>query len=152
MAANANLKRMIHVGCKQLGLDDDARHALQRSVTGKESLSDMTEDELTLVVNRLKADGFAPAARGRRFTPAPRRDLRLVHLLWRKLGDAGALERPGRAGLNAFIRTQFEASWGSVPADIDMLRDWQQIDAVLQALIAWGKRAKIDFDWSRIGK
>ena len=73
-------------------------------------------------------------------------------MLWTKLGEAGALERPGRAGLNAFIRSRFEGKWSSVPADIDMLREWSQIDDVLQSLMAWGKRAKIDFDWGSIGK
>mgnify|MGYP001327859438 CR=1 FL=1 len=76
----------------------------------------------------------------------------MVHVLWSKLGQAGALEKPGRAGLNAFIRRRFGDTWGSVPVDVDQLRDWQQIDAVLQALIAWGKREKIDFDWKSIGK
>ena len=147
------LQKLIHAGCRELGLDSEARHALQRTVTGKESLADMSEAELTLVVNRLKQDGFRPAPGAKqRFKPAPRADLRLIHVIWRKLGEAGALERPGRAGLNAFVRSSFEAKWGTVPAEVDMLRDWQQIDDVLQALIAWGRRAGIDFDWSRIGK
>ena len=71
-----------------------------------------------------------------------------MHVLWRKLGDAGALERPNRAGLNTFIRSQFETKWGSVPADVDMLRDPQKIEAVIAALKAWGKRVGIDFDWN----
>jgi phage gp16-like protein len=146
-----NLQRMIHAGCRQLGLDAEARRALQQQVTGKASMSEMTAAELRLVVDRLKKDGFEAKGGGRR-KPAPRADLRLIHVLWRKLGEAGALERPDRAGLNAFIRTRFEARWGAVPADVDMLRDWHQIDAVLQALIAWGKRAEIDFDWSEISK
>ncbi|HBM58541.1 MAG TPA: regulatory protein GemA [Citreicella sp.] len=143
-----SLQSMIHVGCRQLGLDAEARRALQQQVTGKASLSEMTAAELRLVVDRLAKDGFKAETRGRR-KPAPRADLRLIHVLWRKLGEAGALERPDRAGLNTFIRARFEASWGAVPADVDMLRDWHQIDAVLQALIAWGRRARIDFDWSK---
>ncbi|MGR3481655.1 gp16 family protein [Salipiger marinus] len=143
-----SLQRMIHVGCRQLGLDAEARRALQQQVTGKASLSEMTAAELRLVVDRLTKDGFRAETRGRR-KPAPRADLRLIHVLWRKLGEAGVLERPDRAGLNTFIRARFEARWGAVPADVDMLRDWQQIDAVLQALIAWGRRAQIDVVWSK---
>lgn len=33
------LQRMIHVGCKQLGLDNDTRHDLQLVATGKASMS-----------------------------------------------------------------------------------------------------------------
>ncbi len=145
------LQQLIHVGCRQLKIDTETRHILQQALTGKASLSEMTEPELELVVNHLKGRGFQPSKQGGR-KPAPRKDLRLVHVLWSKLGQAGALETPGRAGLNAFIRRRFGDTWGSVPVDVDQLRDWQQIDAVLQALIAWGKREKIDFDWKSIGK
>lgn len=143
------LIRKIHVGCRQLGLDQDARHDLQLGVTGKASLTDMTEAELQKVLKRLMASGFKATSKGaRKHKSAPRADLRLVHVLWSKLGEAGALKQPGRAGLNAFVRTQFGETWGSVPADIDMLRDHTQINAVIQSLMAWGKRADIDFDWS----
>ncbi len=69
--------------------------------------------------------------------PAPRADLRLIHMLWFKLGQAGQLDRPDRAGLNAFIRSRFGAAWGAAPADIDMLRDHNQIEAVIRALKSW---------------
>ncbi len=139
------LQQLIHVGCRALSLDQDDRRALQLTVTGKGSMSDMSEDELKAVLDRLKADGFKPDAKGRsRHRKAPRADLRLVHVLWRKLGDAGELDRPGRGGLNAFVRARFESSWGSVPADIDMLRDAAQITAVIRALKDWCARAGIE--------
>ena len=55
-----SLKRMIHVGCKQLGLDADTRRDLQLVATGKASMSGMTEDELRLVIEALKNRGFKP--------------------------------------------------------------------------------------------
>lgn len=146
------LQRLIFVACRDLGLDSDARHELQLKVTGKDSLSAMTDGEKKAVLEQLKADGFSPAPRAghnQRRKQAPRADLRLVHVLWRKLDEAGALDRPGRDGLNAFIRSQFGDKWGSVPADIDMLRDHDKINAVIRSLKAWGKRADIDFDWDR---
>lgn len=140
------LRRKIFVGCRELGLDGDARRDLQRQVTGKSSLTKMNEVELKLVLNRLKADGFKERRSGKR-AAAPRADLRIVHVLWRKLGQAGALRDPTRAGLNAFIQKRFGDAWGFVPADIDMLREHTQIDDVVQALKNWGERADIDFDW-----
>lgn len=138
---------MIHVGCRELGLDADARRDLQLNATGKASMRDMTDVELKLVVNRLKAAGFKVSGQSKKRAPAPRKDLRLIHVLWSKLGEAGALRDPTRAGLNKFIRARFEKSWQSVPADVDMLREWAQIDDVIQALKSWGNRAEIDFDW-----
>jgi len=146
-----SLQQTIHVGCKELGLDQDARRELQLAVTGKASMSEMTEPELIQVLGRLKEDGFTPfegASKGPGKRPlAPRSDLRLIHVLWKKLGEAGALKRPGRDGLNAFIRSRFEAHWESVPIDVDQMRNHEQIDAVIQALKSWGQRRDIDFNW-----
>ena len=144
---NRALQQLIFAACRQLGLDEDARRDLQVSVTGKASLRDMNDGELKLVVNRLKQAGFEDKPRNPRHKPAPRGDLRMIHVLWRKLGQSGALRDPSRAGLNKFIRARFGGVWGSVPADVDMLRAWEQIDAVIQALKTWGHRQSIDFDW-----
>ena len=142
------LQRKIHVGCRELGLDSDARKALQLVVTGKASMTDMTEADLTAVLNRLKQDGFKASSRSKKHAKASRADLRLVHVLWRKLGEAGQLRDVSRAGLNKFIRSRFGKAWSNVPADVDMMRDHQEIDQVIQALKSWGQRADIDFDWS----
>lgn len=139
------LVRKIHVGCKQLGLDNEARRTLQLVETGKESLKDMTEGDMQKVIARLKRDGFVDAApKAKRHPKAKRGDLRLVHVLWGKLGAAGVLRDNSRKGLNAFIRTSFEKDWQSVPADVDMLEDATQIDDVVQALKAWARRVGVD--------
>lgn len=139
------LIRKVHVGCRQLGLDTETRHDLQRQVTGKESLSAMTEGELKAVLKALENRGFKPSKKGKH-KGAPRADLRYVHKLWTLLGDAGALEQPGRAGLNTFIRKRFGRHWGSVPADIDMLREWAQIADLIDALKAMCRRAGVDLE------
>ncbi|MBW4708648.1 regulatory protein GemA [Roseobacter sp. YSTF-M11] len=145
--------KLIHVACRELALDQDDRRALQLEVCGKASMSEMTEQDMDAVLDRLKKDGFNPNSKpGKTHRAAPRSDLRLIHVLWRKLGDAGVLDRPDRAGLNAFVRSRFGDHWQSVPADIDMLREKDQIDAVIRALKAWGKRAGIDFDFGRTGR
>ncbi|MCT4576862.1 gp16 family protein [Donghicola sp.] len=145
---SGSLQRKIHVGCKQLGLDNEARRTLQLVETGKESLKDMDEGDMLKVLARLKRDGFTDAKpKAKRHPKAKRADLRLIHVLWSKLGEAGALKDPSRTGLNKFIRTRFEANWGSVPADVDMLADSIQIDDVVQALKAWASRVEADFDF-----
>ena len=137
------LRKQIFVGCRDLGLDQDTRRAMQMRVVGKPSLAQMTEADMQKVVAELKKSGFRPTG-GKRHKLAPRGDLRLVHVLWQKLGDAGVLHKPGRDGLNAFVRSKFGQSWKAVPADIDMLRDAQKINAVIQALQDWCGREGIE--------
>lgn len=143
-----DLQKKIHVGCRALGLDRYARRALQLAETGKASMADMNTAELNLVLNRLKDDGFKVQAKGKTRPLASRPDLRLVHVLWKKLGEAGVLEDPSRKGLNRFIRARFQKVWGHVPLDVDALRNHEEIDQVIQALKAWGQRVEIDFNWT----
>lgn len=146
MSRARSLQKTIHVGCKALGLDADMRHDLQLVTTGKASLSEMTEAELLRMVDALKTRGFRPGTKqsAGHFRPAAERaDLRFVHVLWSLLGNAGALKRPGRDGLNAFIRARFEGKWQSVPLDIDMLRDAGQINDVTRALKDMCRRAGV---------
>lgn len=146
MTTARNLQRMIHVGCKQLGLDDDTRRDLQLNVTGKSSMADMSDAELQKVVSALQQRGFKAgfktSSKGRR-PVAPRADLRFIHVLWRLLGEAGALKRPDRDGLNAFIRARFEGKWKSVPIDVDALREAGQINDVTRALKDMANRAGV---------
>lgn len=141
-----NLQRMIHVGCKQLGLDNDTRRDLQLVATGKASMADMTDADLKKVVEALKQrgfkTGFKAGQKGRR-PAAPRADLRYIHVLWRLLGEAGAIRQLGRDGLNAFIRARFEGHWAFVPIDVDALRDPAQISDVTRALKDMCRRAGV---------
>jgi len=140
------LQRKIFAGCRELGLDADARHDLQLAATGKESLSDMTEAELELVIDRLKQSGFNPASRGGKRKRAPRADIRFCHVMWRLLHEAGAVRQPGAAGLNAFVRKRFEKTWGYVPVDIDAMTEWSEIRDVVEALKDWCGREGIELD------
>lgn len=139
------LRKTIFVGCRELGLDDDARRDLQQRVTGKASLSVMTNPDLEAIVAELKAKGFTPKS-GKKRPLAPRADLRKIHVLWRLLGEAGALNNPTREGLNAFIQKRFGAHWNFVPVDIDMLRDHREISDVIDALHAWCNRENVELE------
>ena len=143
----ARLKRTIHVGCKQLGIDNETRRDLQLVVTGKSSMSAMNDKDLQAVIDALTERGFKPGFKGgskrKGHPPAPTPALKYIHVLWGLLGKAGVLEQPNRKGLNAFIRSQYEGKWQSVPLDIDMLRDAGQINDVTRALKDWCKRKGI---------
>lgn len=140
-----NLQRQIHIACRDLGLDNDTRRDIQLVVCGKASMKDMTDADLKKVVDHLKEKGWqggvkqgvkAGSKKGY-FKPAPRADLRKVHVLWRLLGEADELKDPSRKGLNSFIRSRFEGPWGSVPLDVDQIRDAKKIAMVITALQSW---------------
>jgi hypothetical protein len=142
----AALKRLVHVAARDLGLDADARHDVQLRVTGKASLSDMDAGELARLVDHFKALGFQAVpvgAKSRGRPAASRPDVRLCHVLWRLLADAGEAKVRGAQGLNAFIRARFGEAWGAAPIDVDVMRDGAQIAMVIEALKDWCRRAGI---------
>jgi phage gp16-like protein len=133
--------RAIHVGLRALGItEEDDRRALYGRVTGKRSLREMGPGEHAAVLAELRRLGFRPGGHRK---AAPRADLRLAHVLWRKLHAAGAVERAGAAGLNAFVRSRFGEAWGAAPIDVDAMREPVQIAAVLEALKAMCLRAGV---------
>ncbi|MCW8843351.1 MAG: regulatory protein GemA [Rhodobacteraceae bacterium] len=143
------LQQTIHVACRQLGLDGEARRDLQVAVTGKASMRDMDEADLKLVIKRLEDDGFERAKPRHRTKRSDNGSIRLIHVLWRKLGEKGVLKDPSKAGLNKFIRSRFSEKWGYELLDINQLREWSEIEDVVEALRAWGNRVNIDFDWGQ---
>ena len=150
----SSLRKMIHVGCKKLRLDNETRHDLQLLVTGKASMADMSESDLLKMVEALKQRGFKASGnsyfsarkgtfKGRSNVKASRADVRFIHVLWGQLGKAGKLKSPDRAGLNAFIRARFALKWDAIPLDVDALQDAGQINAVIRALKDMCKREGI---------
>ena len=139
------LQKMVHVGCRELGLDGETRRDLQLLVTGKASMLDMTEGDLAKLVTALKERGFKPhAGKARKQRPAaPRADVRFAHVLWGKLHKAGVVDQAGAKGLNAFIRARFEKAWGAATFDIDAMQDHRQIATLIDALKGMYTRAGI---------
>jgi phage gp16-like protein len=138
-----SMQKLIHVACRELKISSETRRDIQVVVTGKDSMSDMTDVELKKMLDHLKAKGFKVALQPGHRKAAPRSDLRYIHVLWRLLGEADVLKQPDRAGLNAFVRSRFEDHWSSVPIDIDALQNAAQINDVTRALKDWCKREGI---------
>lgn len=143
------LQKQIHVACRDLGLDADARRDVQVAACGKSSMRAMSEGDLKLVVDHLKERGWKPAVKkgGKRgqFKKAKRRDVRFIHVLWSLLKDAGCLDNPTREGLNAFIRRRFSKAWSTSIIDVDALEEDYMISDVINALKAWCDREDIDY-------
>lgn len=150
-AYKRNLQRQIHATCRELGIDNDTRQALQLTATGKASMTEMNEADLRVVLKKLKGGRSENGKRKGRGL-ADRADVRLIHVMWKALGEAGVLKDPSRNGLNKFVRARFGTAWGAETADVDMLTDKGQIDTVLAALRDWLRKENVDFDFARGGR
>lgn len=91
----ARLIRLVHVGRRELALDDDTYHALVADVAGddgRDSSSQLNDKELQLLVDRMKATGFKVKGtgrdNGRRPNPPVTRE-QLIKKLEAQLAEAG---------------------------------------------------------------
>lgn len=163
-----DLLAKIHIGKKQLGLDDDTYRDLLERVTGKRSAGQCTERQLVDVVEEMVRLGFAPQAPGAGRpaglarsagasrglngpvgaeapppTPAYKRaakpQARMIWAMWNDLAKMGALENPSRAACRAFCAKT--AATSAAATDPDFLTPGQ-FDPVISALKAWVAREK----------
>lgn len=130
---------------RELGLDEDARRALQRRETGKESCADMSVAELRRVAaamngragRRAEHDGKRAAHDGARAAgraPAHEQDAKLL-ALWISGYHLGIVRDRSDAGLTAWLRRRFGIDvprWPDFPAKaraVEGLKAWLARDA-----------------------
>jgi phage gp16-like protein len=94
----------IHIGKKQLGLqDEDYRDLLERS-TGKRSSADMTETQRQAVLGEMERLGFKPAPSSDK--RSPHAHVRKVFAVWGDMARKGQLKNPDKGALHAFCQRQ----------------------------------------------
>lgn len=139
------LQRTIHGACRDLGLDDDTRHDMQRQITGKESLTEMTEADLRKVIKALNEKGWKgrSTAPKRGFSaPAEHAYQRKIYALWGELKREGVWADARKASLFKFCARCVSGNEGDNV--IGLLRP-EQLDPengnkVIEGLKAIGKR------------
>lgn len=111
----------IHIAKQELGLDDASYRSLLQDRYHHDSAADLTPGQAADLIALFRKKGWRPASTGQRG---------LIHVLWRKLEAAGAVQHGDDEALNAFIAhytdrddlrqlTVFEAS-----RVIEMLKKW----------------------------
>ena len=111
----------IHIAKKELGLDDSTYRGVLWDRYGKETAADLTDRQAADLIDLFRQKGWRPISF---------RQAGLIHVLWRRLEDAGALKHPGERSLGGFVEhatgrddlrklTVYEAS-----RVIEMLKKW----------------------------
>jgi hypothetical protein len=88
----------VRAAANRLGLGDDDRKAIQKDLTGKSSLADMSIPEIAKVLERLNRNRPAPQG--------DRKWVAKVKALWWTCYWLGIIDQPNEAALTAFVRKQ----------------------------------------------
>lgn len=151
----ARLRRTIHAACRELGLDEDGRRAVQEAATGKASLSGMTTAEMARVLDHLRAHGWGggnrPAGR-----PAARHAYqRKVYALWGELKRRGIWREADVRSLWRFCARVLGHGPAAARATgvIGLMQpeglDAKECGLVTEALKDIGDRAGLEDGWDR---
>lgn len=112
------LTAKIHIGAKELGLDEDTRRAVLKKITGHLSSKDCTDAQLIMVLAHYRSLGWSPAGAAKapvaRKAAAPRTDrnpakhpvAKKARALWISLHQLGAVRDPSERALEAFGKRQ----------------------------------------------
>lgn len=126
----ARLMGAVRAACRRLGLDDDDRRHLQREVTGKASLAEMSLGEIGRVLDRLNKDWKGPSGH--------RAYLGKIKALWWTLHWLGAVAEPGEPALAAFVQRQTGKERLAFLGHKEAFR-------VIEALKDWAARAGVEW-------
>jgi len=150
----ARLIKLIHVGRRELSMDEDTYRAILKDKTGHDSAADCSDKQLERVLGHLKAAGFkvkVSAATGAQRKGGSRAladddQSRMIRGIWLELYGMGIVRDPSEAAMASFVcrHTKIEAlQWLSTKqasSVIEHLKKWrnriltERIRALWQAL------------------
>ncbi len=140
-AVRKRLLAQIHIGKKQLGLDDDTYRSLLRGVTGKDSCRGLHMAELHKVVHALKQRGFKSQRKlpKRKPNQAPTR-VNKLQAIWLTMGQLGYINDISDAALLRWVQGQLHKRQ-SPPIDaLQWLDSHQDCNLILEQLKQWRTR------------
>lgn len=123
--------RAIHAICKKHGVEEDARRAIYKRVTGKASAKDMSETERKAVVAHMNRKFGTEKKKNYSSKPY----VRLIHALWKSVHEKGVIEDGSKAALRSFTNNLTGMS------DPEFLT-YDEASPVIEALKAMEARGK----------
>lgn len=141
MADRLALYRTIGVGCKQLGIDVATMRDMFKTVTRKQSRTDMDEFELIRVITHLRSNGFTelakPAKKAGKMTQAE-----YMVVLWAKLYRQRKVQANTSAALDAWVQSQTALINGGIGIASRKMTPKMLARSLIERLKQWLKRVE----------
>ena len=144
------LLTLVHVGRRELSLDDEDYRALLESVTGSRSAKGLKAAQLEAVVTAMKGLGFKVKGNttGRRSPPSAAHvqapEVRKLRAIWITMNNDGLLHDGSEDALGSFIRRMTANANGGVGINRAEWLTSIQAERVLEALKKWHIRLMTD--------
>ncbi|EKB28339.1 gp16 family protein [Aeromonas dhakensis] len=139
------LLKLVQVGRRELGLDEEEYRALLEQVTGARSAKGMSASKLDAVITAMKGLGFkvkgGAQVAGRRSPPSSAKvqapEVRKLRAIWITMKQDGLLHDGSEDALGSFIRRMTASANGGVGIGRAEWLTSAQAERVLEALKKW---------------
>jgi phage gp16-like protein len=131
-----SMEGKVHVAKKEMGIDEDTYRGMMMDVTGKASLTQLSDREVEQLVEHFKTKGWQAKPKSGPLTSSRRADhpiAKKARALWISLHQLGAIKNNSEQALEAFAKKQLKC---------DRLQWTRQdhADGLIEALIGIGRR------------
>ncbi|MFQ2250968.1 gp16 family protein [Aeromonas dhakensis] len=139
------LLKLVQVGRRELGLDEEEYRALLEQVTGVRSAKGMSASKLDAVITAMKGLGFkvkgGAQVTGRRSPPSSAKvqapEVRKLRAIWITMKQDGLLHDGSEDALDSFIRRMTANANGGIGVNRAEWLTSAQAERVLEALKKW---------------
>lgn len=152
MNNRSQLIKLIHVGQRELGLDDDTYRLMLSSETGKTSCKQLNIKQLEQVLGAMKLRGFKHQANARK-TPFKRRlsaksgnvktQIDKINAIWITMFRHGFVRDGSAAALDVYVRRMTNRAQGEGVDHVAWCTP-SQARTVLESLKRWHRRVMVD--------
>ncbi|OSP50039.1 GemA protein [Aeromonas hydrophila] len=139
------LLKIVQVGRRELGLDEEDYRALLESVTGARSAKGLSAAKLEAVITAMKGLGFkvkvGAQVNGLRSPPSSAKvqapEVRKLRAIWITMSNDGLLQDGSEEALGSFIRRMTANANGGIGVNLAEWLTSAQAERVLEALKKW---------------
>ncbi|WP_421195295.1 gp16 family protein [Aeromonas jandaei] len=139
------LLKIVQVGRRELGLDEEEYRAMLESVTGARSAKGLSAAKLEAVITAMKGLGFkvkgGAQVNGRRSPPSSAKvqapEVRKLRAIWITMFNDGLLQDGSEDALGSFIRRMTANANGGIGVNRAEWLTSAQAERVLEALKKW---------------
>ncbi|MGF1707463.1 gp16 family protein [Enterovibrio baiacu] len=147
MQQRTRLIQLIHVGKRELQLDDDTYRALLKRETGSDSCRAMRLDELDKVLSALERQGFKrkksnnPKQTKKRLSPKTQGKpdvISKIRALWITMAKEGIIRDGSETALDAYVRRMTKSADGKGVDHVGWC-DTKQAKIIIESLKKWSQ-------------
>ncbi len=146
MTHRNRLIQLIHVGKRELALDDDVYRLLLKATTSKTSCKEMKIEELERVLGIFRAKGFQQGFIPKKRIPAQKakaKEAKKIQVIWIKMAQQGFIKDGSPQALDSYVKRMTTKLNGVGVAKLEWL-DSKLAGHVLECLKRWHYRATME--------